>query len=196
MTTTSTTTAVSDVLDCGHPPTPDPTGIGTGRAIDPTTGATSCYPCSDEREREAITRATAFVAYVSSAGDALTTWPGGHLATIDLADARQAGRRTYTPSGATWTRYVWHATDLDGGRWSGVNGGPGLAVRVRRLRVCTWQTEFGNGRAPRYCHHRATHVGQRGASDLYCRAHAREVFDLYGWTTTALPPGALAQTSA
>ena len=63
MTTDSTTAPVADVLDCGHPPTPDPTGIGTGRAIDPTTGATSCYPCSNEREREAMTRANTFVAY-------------------------------------------------------------------------------------------------------------------------------------
>ncbi|MDX8031016.1 hypothetical protein SK803_12375 [Lentzea sp. BCCO 10_0856] len=194
--TTSSTAPVADVLDCGHPPTPDPSGIGTGRAIDPATGATSCYPCSDERERHAMARANTFVAYVSSAGDALTTWPGGHLATIDPADARQVGRRTYTPSGGMWTRYVWHATDVDGGRWAGVNGGPGLVIRVHRLRVCTWQTEFGNGRAPRYCHRRATHAGRCGAFDLYCRTHARQVFDLYGWTTTALPPRALAQICA
>jgi hypothetical protein len=190
--TTTSTAELNDVLDCGHPPTPDPTGIGTGRAIDPTTDATSCYPCSDEREREAMTRANTFVAYVSSAGDALTTWPGGHLATIDPADAHQLGRRTYTPSGGIWTRYVWHATDIDGGRWTGVNGGPGLVIRVRRLCVCTWQTEFGNGRALRYCHRRATRAGQSGAFDLYCRAHARQVFDLYGWATTALSPRALA----
>jgi hypothetical protein len=183
---------VTDVLDCGHPLIPDRNGIGTDRAIDPTTGATSCYPCSDEREREAMTRANTFVAYVSSAGDALTTWPGGQLAAINAADVHQVGRRTYTPSGGLWTRYVWHATDIDGGRWTGVNGGPGLVIRLRRLRMCTWQTEFGTGRAPRYCHHRATQAGQRGASDLYCRAHARQVFDLYGWTTTALRPRALA----
>lgn len=95
-----------------------------------------------------------------------------------------------------WTRYVWHATDVDGGRWTGVNGGPGLVIRVHRLRTCTWQTEFGNGRPPRYCHRRATHAGQGGAFDLYCRTHARQVFDLYGWTTTALPPRALAQIRA
>jgi hypothetical protein len=29
-----------------------------------------------------------------------------------------------------------------------------------------------------------------GAFDLYRRAHARQVFDRYGWATTALPPGA------
>ncbi|GLZ30854.1 hypothetical protein Lesp02_30430 [Lentzea sp. NBRC 105346] len=192
--TTSSSAAIADVLDCGHTATPDPTGIGTGRALNPTTSATSCYSCSNDREREAMTRANTFVAYVSSAGDALTTWPGGHLATIDPADARQVGRRAYTPSGGMWTRYVWHATDVDGGRWTGVNGGPGLVVRVHRLRVCTWQTEFGNGRAPRYCHRRATHAGQGGAFDLYCRTHARQVFDLYGWTTTALPPRTLART--
>jgi len=188
--TTSSTADLADVLDCGHTATPDT--VGTGSAIDPRTGATSCYPCSDQREREAITRATTFVAYVSTDGDALTTWPGGHLATIDPADTRQTGRRTYTPSGGMWTRHVWHATDVDGGRWIGVNGGPGLVIGVHRLRVCTWQTEFGNGRGPRYCHRRATHAGQGGAFDLYCRTHARQVFDLYGWTTTALPPRALA----
>ena len=190
MTTTSSTADVADILDCGHAATPDTSGTGaTGRAIDRSTGATMCYPCSDEREREAMTRATSFVAYVSTDGDALTTWPGGHLATIDPADRRQRGQRTYTPSGGIWTRYVWHATDVDGGRWAGVNGGPGLVIRVRRLRVCTWHTEFGN--APRYCHHRATRTGQRDAFDRYCRTHARQVFDLYGWTTTALRPGAL-----
>jgi hypothetical protein len=63
-----------------------------------------------------MVRANTFVAYVSSAGEALTTWPGGHLATIDPADVHQVGRRTYTPSGGMWTRYVWHATDVDGGR--------------------------------------------------------------------------------
>ncbi len=189
--TTSSTADLANVLDCGHPATPDPSGIGTGRAIDPRTGATSCYPCSDEREREAMTRANTFVAYVSSAGDAPTTWPGGHLATADPADAHRHGRRTCTPSGGLWTRYVWHATDVDGGRWAGINSGPGLIIRVHRLRACTWQTEFGNGRGPRYCHRRATHAGQGGAFDLYCRTHARQVFDLYGWTTTALPPRAL-----
>lgn len=194
--TTSSTAAIADVLDCGHTATPDPAGIGTGRVIDPHTDATSCYPCSDEHERDAMTRANAFVAYVSTDGDALTTWPGGHLATIDPADTRQTGRRTYTPSGGTWTRHVWHATDVDGGRWTGVNGGPGLIIRVHRLRACTWQTEFGNGGAPRYCHRRATHAGQGGAFDLYCRTHAHQVFDLYGWITTDLPPRALAQIRA
>jgi hypothetical protein len=191
--TSSPTAPLANILDCGHPPTPDL--IGTGRAIDPTDG-TSCYECSDEREREDMTRANTFVAYVSSAGDALTTWPGGHLATIDPADADQVGRRTYTPSGGQWTRYLWHATDDDGGRWIGVNCGPGLIIRVRRLRACTWQTEFGNGRAPRYCHRRATHAGHGGAADLYCTAHARQVADLHSWITTVLPPGPLASIRA
>ncbi|MCK2240062.1 MULTISPECIES: hypothetical protein [unclassified Crossiella] len=185
--TTSSTADVADVLGCGHNATPATPGTGTGIAIDTHTGATSCYPCSNEQEREAMTRANIFLAYVSTDGDALTTWPGGHLATIDLADTRQPGRRTYTPSGGMWTRYLWHATDTYGGRWAGVNGGPGLLIRLRRLRACTRLTESGNGRGPRYCHRRATHAGQGGAADLYCPSHARQVFDLYGWTTTALP---------
>jgi hypothetical protein len=135
MTTNSSPAAMADVLDCGHPPTPDT--CGTGHAIDPATGTTRCYPCSDDHERTAMTRAATFVAYVSTHGHALTTWPGGHLATVDPADAHQRGQRTYTPSGGTWTRHVWHATDAEGGRWFGVNGGPGLIIRVRRLRAST-----------------------------------------------------------
>lgn len=129
----SSTATIADILDCGHPSTSDPAGIGTGRAIDPDTGTTICYPCSDELERAAMTRASTFVAYVSADGSALTTWPGGHLATIDRADTGQPGRLSYTPSGGTWTPYVWHATDADGVRWVGVNGGLGLVIHMRRL---------------------------------------------------------------
>lgn len=135
MTTNPSPAAGVDVLDCGHPPTPDT--CGTGHAIDLTTGATRCYPCSDDHERDAMTRAATFVAYVSTDGRALTTWPGGHLATIDPADAHQRGQRTHTPTGGTWTRHVWHATDAEGRRWFGVNDGPGLVIRVRRLRAST-----------------------------------------------------------
>lgn len=90
-----------------------------------------------------------------------------------------------------WTRYFWHATDVDGRRWTG------STAALASSSVSTgWQTEFGNARPPRYCHRRATHAGQGGAFDLYCRTHARQVFDLYGWTTTAVSPRALAQTRA
>jgi hypothetical protein len=41
----------------------------------------------------------------------------------------------------------------------------------------------------------STHAGHGGAFDLFCRAHACQVFDLYGWTSTTLPPRALAPTS-
>ncbi|WP_173139133.1 hypothetical protein [Kibdelosporangium persicum] len=91
-----------------------------------------------ERTRTpAMTRANTFVAYVSSAGDALTTWPG-----------------------------------------------PGLVIRVHRLRMRTWQTEFATADLRATATAAPPTPGQGGA------------FDLYGWITTAPPPRALAQTRA
>ncbi|MGW7531760.1 hypothetical protein [Amycolatopsis sp. NPDC054798] len=178
---TSTIVTPATRLNCGHNPVPD--GIGTGFATDPATGATICYACADERQRDALNHATRFAAYVACDSATLTTWSGGHLATIDPADRHQAGERATTPTGHRWTRFTWHATDGDGGRWFGVNGGPGLVVFLRRLRVCAWQTEFGDGRPPRYCHRRATRQASSAPHTLYCRQHDRMARDLYAWTT-------------
>ncbi|KAA9159444.1 hypothetical protein FPZ12_020290 [Amycolatopsis acidicola] len=179
--TTNTVIASANVLDCGHSATPE--GISTGFATDPATGLTSCYTCSDEQQRDALHHASRYTAYVACDRTTLTTWPGGHLATIDLADQSQTGRRATTPTGQCSTRFSWHATDNDGGRWFGINGGPGLVITLRRLRVCSWQTEFGNGRPPRYCHQRATRQANSAPHTLYCRHHARMAHDLYAWTT-------------
>lgn len=127
------------VLDCGHAPTPlgsATSGIGApGFAEKTGTGDTMCYPCADAHERAVMRIAQRVVAYISGDGSTVTTWTGGTLATVDPADRRQRGQRQYTPSGGSWTRHVWHATDPHGGRWYGVNDGPGMAVRLRRVRA-------------------------------------------------------------
>jgi hypothetical protein len=192
MTMALPTSRPADVLDCGHPAAPwySSGGVGlSGVATDTETGATMCYPCAEGVETDAMNRATVYVAYVSRAGDAFTTWPGVHLASIDRADRNQAGRRAVTPSGYLWTRYTWHATDNDGGRWYGVNSGPGLGIRIRRLRVCQWQTEYGNGRGSRYCHQRGTYAWAQNPATLWCPRHAREAREQYGLGSTALAGG-------
>ncbi|MFF2618548.1 hypothetical protein [Kitasatospora sp. NPDC058046] len=120
-------------LDCGHRPTPT-RGCGTGSATDPVTGTTHCCPCSDDQARHTTAASTRFVAHVST--DA-TTWSGGVLAAIDTADRHQRPRTARTPTGGSWQRHTRHATGADDTRWYGVNPGPGMAVRLRRVRTRT-----------------------------------------------------------
>lgn len=179
------------VLNCGHAPTPlksaTPGGFGApGYATVADTGHTMCYPCADAHERAAMRTSPYVVAYISGDASTVTTWTGGTLATVDQHDRRQRGQRQYTPSGGYWTRHVWHATDPHGGRWYGVNDGPGMAVRLRRVRACTWQVAGGTGSSTRYCHRRATHDGGNRGGGLYCPRHARETAQSYARTVAPI----------
>lgn len=165
------------VLDCGHAPTPrnsaTPGWFGAPGFATADTGHTMCYPCADAHERAAMRTATCVVAYISGDASEVTTWTGGTLAIVDPHDRRQRGQRQYTPSGGYWTRHVWRATDPHGGRWYGINDGPGRAVRLRRVRACAWQVDNGTGRGSRYCHRSPTHDdGNRGGA--LCPRHARD----------------------
>lgn len=126
------------ILSCGHVPTWDVDGIGTGYATWIATGETLCYPCADARQRQVIAGgAMTFHGYVMGTGiyDArltsewrtvdgtLSTWTGATLATITHAKrgaTRYADRgpwhltyiRAVTPDGRTWTG----ALDLDNGQ--------------------------------------------------------------------------------
>ena len=111
------------ILECGHEPTPD-AGCGTGYSLDPKTGRRSCYPCSDNLEREAMLHSEGrFFAYLSSDGHAVTTWTGGLLGTVE---------RLTRNTRQTFVRVV----GSDGWMWSGI--GPadsGSYVSLRRLKV-------------------------------------------------------------
>lgn len=118
------------ILDCGHSPTP---GVkpGTGYACT-RDGVTLCYSCSDEHERQAMREAAgtpgaAFLAYVSTDGKSLTTWPGGIL-------ARVTG---HTVSRTGWNRsqiHRWWAVSPDGAHWYGSNAGEGMCIGIRRVK--------------------------------------------------------------
>lgn len=114
------------ILDCGHGPTPG-AKPGTGYAYT-SEGRTLCYACSDEHERQAMSDATGrFLAYVSSDGKSLTTWPGGILARVTGHSVSRTGWH-----GSKVHR--WWAVSPDGAQWYGSNAGEGMCIGVRRIK--------------------------------------------------------------
>lgn len=120
---TTYTTDMRGVADCGHRVEHD--GIGTGYAIWPN-GLTSCYTCSDARQREELARRTSepYTGYVSGDGKTFTTWTGGKL-----------GRIVYENKGRRGERYHYQVRTPDGRLWWGRNGGMfggrGCALTIR-----------------------------------------------------------------
>ena len=115
------------LLDCGHAPTVTD-GIGTGYARD-AEGKRYCYECADNNQREAMARETDIYAYVSGDGKRITTWTGGHLANV--TGSRMETR--YTPTGGYYRRYYYWARE-NGRDWYGIGEGPGMHVRIRRVK--------------------------------------------------------------
>lgn len=115
--------------DCGHLVTPTPGSVGTGKATDPDTGATMCYPCAEAAEREAIKTATAYAAYLSSDGKRLTTWTGGTLAEVV---SYGAGSVHCTPTGGRYRMEYVRAQTPDGVLWYGSKSDQADLITIRR----------------------------------------------------------------
>lgn len=132
------------LLDCGHWSMPtytlvpnwrdfaDTPGQGAagwnGYGTDPGTGRTMCPLHIREAERirmqDAWANRTTFVAYTSSDGRLITTWPGGELAKVVHSGVSNSG----------WNGseiHTWRAVDPDGHTWYGRNGGNGMAITLR-----------------------------------------------------------------
>lgn len=100
--------------DCGHTVTPKPGSVGTGKATDPDTGRTMCYPCAETAEREAIRTADVYSGYITdSRPKEFTTWTGAVLGKVTscIRGAKQFGNdgpyrmrsvTVRTPDGAEW----------------------------------------------------------------------------------------------
>ena len=88
-------------------------------------GATLCYACADNVQRQQMASGKTYGAYVSSDGTAITTWSGGHLATV-----RQS-RKIGSGFGYGGQLYV-RAVDPSGAEWYGRNGGRGMCITLRR----------------------------------------------------------------
>lgn len=119
---------MSEVLSCGHPPTPD-SGCGTGYATTRDTNERICYSCADARERESLKTQNTFAAYLSGDSKHLTTWTGGVLATVTHRWFTSAGGFA---RGTTITRF--RATDVHGQRWYGTSPGPNMYARMRKAK--------------------------------------------------------------
>lgn len=124
-----------DLLDCGCCyvgwPTRAPGGpLGTGYAMT-IDDRIVCYGHGDESEREALAAllpGEAFIAYVSSDGEWLTTWPGGKLArTVQHG----VGRHNFAG-----TMHSYRFRSPDGAEFYGRNSeGPGMVIAVKRAKV-------------------------------------------------------------
>lgn len=112
-------------LDCGHTPTVT-TEIGTGTAYD-LTGRSMCYGCADSQQAAEMTTADQMLLYLSSDGRSVTTWSGGVLARVTEHSATRTG--WYGPD-----IHLIRATDANGARWYGRNGGNGMCIMLRRAK--------------------------------------------------------------
>jgi hypothetical protein len=106
---------------CGGACVPTDCTTGYGETRD---GRRLCFDCCNAGERAEFAAAETYCAYMSSDGRAITTWPGGELATVTYS-ARHRG-------GFGGEYFTVDATAPDGARWYGRGGGPGMFVRLRR----------------------------------------------------------------
>lgn len=114
--------------DCGHTVTPTPNSIGTGKATDPRTGRTMCYPCAEERERGIIRSGEPTGVYVNETEGTVTTWTGAELGKIT---SLTRGAKRYTNSGCYRMRSITVRTP-DGRDWYGRGSADMDAVTIRR----------------------------------------------------------------
>ena len=118
---------MTEILDCGHAPTPQ--GAGSGYAYF-TPDFRMCYPCADEVQRAEIkTGVDRFVGYVDgdvSVGAHLVTWSGGMLGRVVGV---QWGRTSRRFGGVSMVHVV---AVVEGRRWHGKYAPDlGKAVRLR-----------------------------------------------------------------
>ena len=89
----------TEILDCGHPPTPD-SGCGTGYGSD-SAGKKSCYECCHKQELIDIEKTGKVFAYLTKKNGKhlITNWPGYLLSdnVVILSRSRDnfGGDRTY-----------------------------------------------------------------------------------------------------
>lgn len=114
--------------DCGHTVTPTPLSIGTGKATDPVTGRTMCYPCAEEHDRERIRKGETIGVYVKEDERVVTTWTGAVLGKIT---SLTRGVKRYGKDGPYRMRSITVRTP-DGRDWYGRGSDSMDAVTIRR----------------------------------------------------------------
>lgn len=131
-------------LDCGHTLTerPDNFTTGYGYILQPDGSKTSaCYPCMDDRQRAEMAdpEKKKIVAYVSSDGKTITTWPGGFLAHVTWHTTSRGGWRGSII-------HIYRVRDPRTGReWYGRNAGPGTCITLTAVKG--WKPREENSNA-------------------------------------------------
>lgn len=115
--------------DCGHVITPTAGSIGTGKATDPKTGRTMCYPCAEANEREAIKTADVYSVYLTTSHpNVVTTWTGATLGTVT---SWTRGRKVHSKTGPYRMQSITVRTP-DGAEWYGRGKDDADAITIRR----------------------------------------------------------------
>ncbi len=123
----------ADKLDCGHHRTapsylhPHGMPLTTGYGKDKETGATFCYDCAHERERELIRKSDEVFLYLSEDGKEVHDWPGGVMSNkvfiLSEHTDNFGGNRTYL-------RF-----EFEGTIFSGFAMGKGVYLRAKRTQL-------------------------------------------------------------
>lgn len=116
-------------LDCGHQPSPhDVCTTGTAHTSD---GREICWECADHEHRESLKDRRPTGGYLSSDGKTVTTWSGGHLATVTWSRPCRLTRVSWV-HGKSYVSV--NARDVHGNYWTG-RGSPGIAIRLRPMKA-------------------------------------------------------------
>lgn len=133
---------MSDLLDCGHPPSPHDPTITTGYAVDSETGKKSCYPCAWKWEQEHFRATGRMTAYCKDDAGIwrITSWGGEFLRNPPTTDFPE-GIKVYITRLNSRRIGGWTSRDLhyiafwwEGHRWTGTTHGPGIYLRARRCK--------------------------------------------------------------
>lgn len=118
------------ILDCGHVPTPDAHGIGTGYGRDAADGRTYCYACCADRERARMVESGRATLYLSTATREITDWPGMlRFRALSIRKGRHNIART---------RYDVGFVGPDGQPWHGVQYGDNTEIiHCKRVKART-----------------------------------------------------------
>lgn len=126
-------TSEQTILDCGHAPSIDKTGFGTGYGKYPD-GRTICYACCAERDRESMRKHGDATLYLvrRDTGWFVANWPGS-------LEFRAYGVTTSKHGGGFGCQRTDAWFNFDGFVWHAINRGNMDIARCRRTKQRTAQ---------------------------------------------------------
>lgn len=109
--------------------------LGTGYGVQH--GQMFCYECCNAQDVvQLLDRSKPFYCYVASAGDCVTSWPGGVLGRV----------HSYGESHSGWNNgriARFHVRDVHGQWWQGRGAGKGMACTLRPMKKPSYAASWG-----------------------------------------------------